>query len=1092
MQYRQLFLLALVFVLTWNTFADGFYGVHSPNGNEVWAVGKTGSVFRSFDAGATWGSYPMGLADLRSVFSLGSNVWVVGDVGSYYYTTDAGANWSNTTLNGGVRLNAVVFVGANGWACGQSGSMIATTDGGVTWSAQTSGTAQHLYSLAFISATDGFASGAVGTLLKTTNGGTTWTNSSGGGWTKDILSVGVGGSNVYAVGVDGFARKSTDAGASWSTLPKFYTDSRSDVTGVHVLASDTALFIGGGGFVRKTNNAGATSTWGQHGMHASLVDIHFYNSQKGWAVSDNNNAIMRTTDGGATWSLPTGTTVSTSWVQKTTSSSIGNTFALNGFDKNKIYQVSGTTVRMSSDRGDTWNVTGSISGGGSTWSFYVSPKDTNIWLAATSGGGKSVRRSTNRGATWTQTLVRNFTSYGMPLEMDPDHPDTVLFAAEQTGGGSNSILYISTDFGATWDTLAATTMRSPCDVYIVPDSTNIAYIGDGVTGVGQGKMWRSVDGGKTWTEIYTNVSGVSEIPMIAASRLRPSEGYATGWGGGGFRKTSDGGLTWPSLTASGSTWGADIAKDDPNVVMYGLYGGGTSYLSTNAGVSFASKALSGSNSGLLAYDRATFLVHQAGDGIWKYTFSYTVPVSNAQAVTVTSPNGGESWGYNSIQNVTWTASNFANVNIDYQTTPGGSWTPIASGIMASAGSYAWSVPNNPTTQARIRVSDAGDANPQDSSNASFSIVVASISSTPSDVNFGTVTVGSAKMDTVRIYNAGTGTLIVSSVTNANGQITPGRTSFSIPAGSSDTLSVSYTPTSGGIVADTLIIVNNAPSGSLSIPLTGNAEYAIPEPIAPANNSAGRPTNDTLSWNAVPGALNYHLQIAEDTSFAVPVVDDSTLTGTSYPGSFSFGLTYYWRTNAITSGGPTTWSQVWSFTVTTTTTVQQSVSDGWNLISVPLEVGDASKLALYPSSVSNAYSYSASGYTVEDTLSNGTGYWLKFNGAEEIDVTGGVRESDTVNVEVGWNIIGSLSSPVVASSIIEVPSGIIQSAYYGYNGAYNAADTLHPSQGYWVKSSATGQLILGTGAVAVPAKPSGIMPATRSTDEVALPKNSGNE
>jgi hypothetical protein len=181
---------------------------------------------------------------------------------------------------------------------------------------------------------------------------------------------------------------------------------------------------------------------------------------------------------------------------------------VNPWNKNIIYVVMGNTIYISGNRGDSWGSTATIPSGGSTWSFYVSPKDTNVWIAATSGGpdstGKGVRRSTNRGVTWTTKLRRNFTSYGMPLEMDPDHPDTVIFAAEGTGSGPDGILYMSTDFGGTWDTLAQTSFRSPCDIVIVPGNTNLWYVGDGTTGSGQAQMWRSTNYGHDWTSIFRN------------------------------------------------------------------------------------------------------------------------------------------------------------------------------------------------------------------------------------------------------------------------------------------------------------------------------------------------------------------------------------------------------------------------------------------------------------------------------------------------------------------------------------------------------------------------------------------------------------
>src|SRR5206468_8865677 len=83
----------------------------------------------------------------------------------------------------------------------------------------------------------------------------------------------------------------------------------------------------------------------------------------------------------------------------------------------------------------------------------------------------------------------------------------------------------------------------------------------------------------------------------------------------------------------------------------------------------------------------------------------TVPIDNqAPAVAVTSPNGGEAWAVGSSQTLTWNATDnagVANVDLAYSTDGGATYpNAIATGI-ANSGSYAWTVPNTPSTQARV-------------------------------------------------------------------------------------------------------------------------------------------------------------------------------------------------------------------------------------------------------------------------------------------------------------------------------------------------------------------------------------------------------
>lgn len=99
------------------------------------------------------------------------------------------------------------------------------------------------------------------------------------------------------------------------------------------------------------------------------------------------------------------------------------------------------------------------------------------------------------------------------------------------------------------------------------------------------------------------------------------------------------------------------------------------------------------------------------------------------SVTVTSPNGGESWAGGGVRNVTWTSSGVTNVTLEY-TLNGSTWSTITASTAASAGSYAWTVPSSATTAAKVRVSDASVPTVSDVSDASFTITV---SSTPAVV-----------------------------------------------------------------------------------------------------------------------------------------------------------------------------------------------------------------------------------------------------------------------------------------------------------------------------------------------------------------------
>ncbi|MBN2007836.1 hypothetical protein JW960_00665, partial [candidate division KSB1 bacterium] len=90
-------------------------------------------------------------------------------------------------------------------------------------------------------------------------------------------------------------------------------------------------------------------------------------------------------------------------------------------------------------------------------------------------------------------------------------------------------------------------------------------------------------------------------------------------------------------------------------------------------------------------------------------------LSTAPDITITSPNGGESWVVGEMHAITWTSSNFSgNVKIELSTNGGSSWSDIVSST-DDDGSYGWTVPNAVSSNCRIRISDAADGDPSDES-----------------------------------------------------------------------------------------------------------------------------------------------------------------------------------------------------------------------------------------------------------------------------------------------------------------------------------------------------------------------------------------
>ena len=90
---------------------------------------------------------------------------------------------------------------------------------------------------------------------------------------------------------------------------------------------------------------------------------------------------------------------------------------------------------------------------------------------------------------------------------------------------------------------------------------------------------------------------------------------------------------------------------------------------------------------------------------------------------VTSPNGGEHWAQGTSHDITWLSENFdgGTVKIEYSTNNGGAWTTIIAST-ANNGSFTWNpVPNTPSPNCLVRVSNTAGGTPVDQSDAVFAI-----------------------------------------------------------------------------------------------------------------------------------------------------------------------------------------------------------------------------------------------------------------------------------------------------------------------------------------------------------------------------------
>ena len=92
-------------------------------------------------------------------------------------------------------------------------------------------------------------------------------------------------------------------------------------------------------------------------------------------------------------------------------------------------------------------------------------------------------------------------------------------------------------------------------------------------------------------------------------------------------------------------------------------------------------------------------------------------------LTVTTPNGGETWPLGSAQIIRWTSTGLAAtsyVKIELSRNGGSTWSTLISAT-PNDGSHTWTIPGAGTTQARLRITSTSRPAATDTSDANFAL-----------------------------------------------------------------------------------------------------------------------------------------------------------------------------------------------------------------------------------------------------------------------------------------------------------------------------------------------------------------------------------
>ncbi|HEX9293504.1 MAG TPA: hypothetical protein VF873_07445 [Gemmatimonadales bacterium] len=270
-----------------------------------------------------------------------------------------------------------------------------------------------------------------------------------------------------------------------------------------------------------------------------------------------------------------------------------------GFDNGGVWR--------STDYGNNWEPLFDREATGSIGAIAVAPSAPNVIYVGTGAGiirpdlatGNGMYRSNDTGRTWTQ-LGLEATQMIAYVDVDPTNPDRLFVAALGHPYGPNAErgIYRSSDGGRTFEkVLYKDEYTSGNEVRIDPSNPTTVYatlwqqqqtfyeaasFGPDSTWPGAGGIYKSTDGGTTWTQLGGGLPPVLEA-NIAIAPSNPQVIYTMiasvnpsgGSGPVSFYKSSDGGAHWtlrtriPGAAVTGDTTAA-TADDRP----LGRIGGG--------------------------------------------------------------------------------------------------------------------------------------------------------------------------------------------------------------------------------------------------------------------------------------------------------------------------------------------------------------------------------------------------------------------------------------------------------------------------------------------------------------------------------------
>lgn len=330
------------------------------------------------------------------------------------------------------------------------------------------------------------------------------------------------------------------------------------IRSITMLSRDLAFSAEDGGRIRRWDRDTTTGAWTgtfadtDYDSRYLLRDVSFGDALNGWAVGYGGR-VLRTTDGGGTWSL-----ASSTFLTEPGSSELADLYAVRFVLDSTIGDWRGWvtgfdgTLYTSTDAGTSWTPLAVPSGSTDLYGLAVQPNGAGLYKVWVCGDQGTVLYSTDNGASWSV-----YQQLASSASCAAAHPNLELWDVDMPIGGIGRIaggngngcgaVFFTTN-GTTWTQetcFDAAGMAAPYDHFLTLYGLAQGAAGGPLT-VGYGSQVNVLRAASSCWEQETDLSlsYLGQPPLFAAAEHPGTRQMLVGGLFNVMRASNDSGLTW--------------------------------------------------------------------------------------------------------------------------------------------------------------------------------------------------------------------------------------------------------------------------------------------------------------------------------------------------------------------------------------------------------------------------------------------------------------------------------------------------------------------------------------------------------------------